>query len=53
MGEELTEKLYRFLRKYFEKPYVAHRKRIFLPSWEEALKIATRRGQVNMFLKRR
>ena len=52
MGNELTQKLYGFLKEYFDKPFVAHKKRIFQTDWEEALKIATERGQVNMFLKR-
>ena len=52
MGNELTQKLYRFLRKYFDKPYVAYKRKISQIDWENALKIATEKGQVNMFLKK-
>ena len=52
MGEKLTQELYEFLSYYFQKPYIAYKKKIFQIDWENALRIATERGQINMFLKR-
>jgi FkbM family methyltransferase len=53
MGEELTEKLTEFLKRYFEKPFAAYRKKIFQTSWDEVEKIAADRGQLNLFLLRK
>ena len=53
MGNELTQKLYEFLKEYFDKPYVAYKRKISQMDWEKALKVATEKGQINMFLKRR
>ncbi|WP_461829972.1 FkbM family methyltransferase [Aquifex sp.] len=53
MGEDLTQKLYKFLKQYFNSPYIAYKKKIFQTDWESALRVAIERGQINMFLKRK
>ena len=53
MGDELTQKLYEFLKQHFDKPFVAYKKRISQMDWKEALKLATEKGQINMFLRRK
>ena len=52
MGNELTQKLYEFLKYHFDKPFVAYKKKISQMDWKKALKIAVDKGQVNMFLQR-
>jgi len=52
MDSELLNLLVDFLKRYFKKVFIAHKKKIFEIHFEEALKISKEYGQRNLFLLR-
>jgi len=52
MDSELLNLLVDFLKRYFNKVFIAHKKKVFETSFEEALKISKEYGQRNLFLLR-
>ncbi|MEO2153667.1 MAG: FkbM family methyltransferase [Aquificae bacterium] len=52
MGKELTERMVKFLKKYFQEIYIAHKRKVFKTNWEQVLQITYDYGQRNLFLRK-